>query len=77
MKIGHEVKDTNENAQTDGHREVDNCEADAEKNTHRKSNHALAADVVVEFALNILCQSLPERANVFGKILTHLVDKVS
>ena len=62
MQIGHEVHDANQNAEADGHWEVDNRETDAEQDAHRQGDEALSADVVVEFAFDVAHQFAPERA---------------
>lgn len=62
VEVWHEVEDSDEYAQTDGHWEVDDGESDAEEYAHDECNGALSADVAVELMLYVLGQGAPERS---------------
>ena len=67
MQIRHEVENADENAKTNGHREVNDSEADTEHYAHTKSNDSLPTNIVIEFALHILGQLLPEWTILLGE----------
>ena len=76
MEIGHHVHDADEDAQTDGHGEIDDGEADAEQDAHGKGYESLTADVVVECALHVLHEFLPEWACLLGEDAYPVLGKV-
>ena len=67
MQIGHQVHDTDEDAQADGHWEIHNGEAYAEHDTHAECHQALPTYIVVQLALHVLGQLVPERPVLLGE----------
>ena len=62
VEVWHEVHDADEDSQSDSHGETDDGKADAEKDTHGECHESLSADVVVEFALHVSHEFIPEGA---------------
>ena len=69
VQIRHQIHYSDEYAQTYCHREVHYAEAYAEHHAHAKRNQTLASDVVVEFALDVARQFMPERSVLLGEYL--------
>ena len=62
LEVGHQVEDADEQAQADGHGEVDDEEPDGEEDAHDEGDERLAAEVGVHAVLHVVAQVLEEGA---------------
>ena len=76
MQIRYQVEYADEDAQSDGHGEVDNREANTEEDAHDKGHHALSADIIAQLALCILGQLAPERSALLWEYLDPVLSEV-
>ena len=66
LHVGDEVQESDEHAQGNGQREVDDEEADAEQDAHQEGHKGLPAEIGIHAALHVVNQRCGETAAALG-----------
>ena len=71
LEIGHHIEQSDEHAEGDGQREVDDEETDAKEDTHAEGHQGLTAEVLVHTLLDVGHQYSYKRSGGYGLLVWH------